>query len=131
VHLLFTVAIAWVPGRGDLLAGLFCTISFLSFIYYIYYHSSGNKWFFLYHSAAFLLALFSKETSVFLPVVLIFYYWFVLKNKYNIRALVPFVLIWSFSVCSYFPLRHLYTHNQNIPSIKAFISNLLNADFSG
>ena len=34
VHPLFTDAIAWIPGRGDLLSGLFCLASFLSFIYY-------------------------------------------------------------------------------------------------
>ena len=68
IHPLFTDAIAWIPGRGDILAGLFCSVSFLSFIYY---NSTKNKWYFIIHSAAFLLALFSKEISVFLPFPLI------------------------------------------------------------
>jgi tetratricopeptide (TPR) repeat protein len=121
VHPLFTNAIAWIPGRGDLLAGLFCSVSFLSFIYY---DSTKNKWYFFFHSAAFVLALFSKEISVFLPVALLFYYWIVLKNRYKIRYLVPFIFVWSFSVCLFFLLRHLYLNYQDILSFKAFISNL-------
>src|ERR1035437_196265 len=121
VHPLFTDAIAWIPGRGDLLAGLFCSVSFLSFIYY---NSSKNKWYFFFHTASFILALFSKEISVFLPVVIIFYYWVVIKNKYKIRMLVPFLLMWSFSVLLFFFLRHLYLNLQNLLSFKAFISNL-------
>jgi Tfp pilus assembly protein PilF len=121
IHPLFTDAIAWIPGRGDLLAGLFCSVSFLSFIYYI---STKNKWYFFFHSAAFILALFSKEISVFLPVVLIYYYWFVIRNKYKIRLLIPFIFVWSFSVCLFFLLRHLFLNYQDLLSFKAFISNL-------
>jgi len=121
VHPLFTDAIAWILGRGDLLAGLFCSIAFLSFMYY---NSTKNKLFFLFHSASFLLALFSKEISVFLPVVLIYYYWFVLRNKYKIRLLIPFIFVWSFSVCLFFLLRHLFLNYQDVLSFKAFISNL-------
>ena len=121
VHPLFTDAIAWLPGRGDLLAGLFCSISFLSFIYFC---STKNKWYFFFHSAAFILALFSKEISVFLPVIIVSYYWIVLRNKYKTRDLVPFIFVWIFSVCLFFFLRHLYLNYQDILSVKAFISNL-------
>jgi tetratricopeptide (TPR) repeat protein len=121
VHPLFTDAIAWIPGRGDLLAGLFCSVSYLAFLYY---NSTKNKWYFFFHSTAFILALFSKEISVFLPAIIILYYWVVLKNRYKIRELVPFIFVWSFSVCLFFLLRHLYVNNQDILSFKAFISNL-------
>jgi tetratricopeptide (TPR) repeat protein len=121
VHPLFTDAIVWIPGRGDLLAGLFCSLSFLSFLNY---YSTKNKLYFIFHSVAFLLALFSKEMSVFLPVVIIFYYWFVLKNKYKIRMLVPYLVIWSFSVLLFFFLRHIYLNPQNVLSFNAFFTNL-------
>jgi protein O-mannosyl-transferase len=121
IHPLFMDAIAWIPGRGDLLAGLFCSVSFLSFIYY---NTTKNKWYLFFHSAAFIFALFSKEISVFLPAIIIFYYWVVLKNKYKIRELVPFISVWSFSVCLFFLLRHLYLNYQDMLSFKAFISNL-------
>jgi tetratricopeptide (TPR) repeat protein len=121
VHPLFTVAIAWIPGRGDLLAGLFGSLSFLSFIYYT---SKRNNWFFILHSAVFLLALLSKEISVVLPVVLIFYYLVVQKNKYDIRGLLPFIILWGLSVSGFFLLRHIYLNPQSILSFHAFISNL-------
>jgi protein O-mannosyl-transferase len=121
VHPLLTDAIAWIPGRGDLLSGLFCTVSFHSFINY---NIKKNKIFFFFHSAAFLLALFSKEISVILPVILMFYFWFELRNKHKIRELVPFVLIWSFCAGLFFLLRYINVNNQNMLSIKAFIFNL-------
>jgi tetratricopeptide (TPR) repeat protein len=121
VHPLLTDAIAWIPGRGDILAGLFCLVSFLSFLFY---NSTKNKWCFFFHSAAFLLALFSKEISVFLPFVLILFYETVLKNKKNIRGLVPFIFPWSLSIGLFFLLRHLFLNYQDVLNITAFISNL-------
>jgi protein O-mannosyl-transferase len=121
VHPLFTDAIAWIPGRGDLLAVLFCSISFLSFMYY---DSTKNRWFFFFHSAAFLLALFSKEISVFLPIAMIYCYWFCFNNKYKIKALVPFLLAWNFSVFSFFFFRYINHITQKRLSFGAFINNL-------
>jgi protein O-mannosyl-transferase len=121
IHPLFTNAVVWVPGRGDLLSGLFCSAAFLSFIYY---NSTRNKWYFFFHSVAFIFALFSKEISVFLPVMVISYYWFILKNKYEIKALIPFFIVWSFSVFLFFLLRYIFLNSQSLLSFKAFISNL-------
>ena len=121
VHPLFTDAIAWISGRGDLLAGLFCSVSFL---FFIHYNFTKNKLFFLLHSLTFILALFSKEISVILPLVLIYYYWIILKNKYKIRVLVPFILVWGISVFAFFFLGHVYLNSNNILSLKAFISKL-------
>jgi tetratricopeptide (TPR) repeat protein len=121
VHPLFTDAIAWIPGRGDILAGLFCSVSFLAFLYY---NGNKNKWFFALHSAAFILALFSKEISVVLPFMIITYYWFLQKNRYKISEGISFIFVWSISICLFFFLRNLYLNNQDILSFKAFISNL-------
>jgi tetratricopeptide (TPR) repeat protein len=121
VHPYFTDAIAWILGRGDLLAGLFCSIAFLSFMYY---NTLKNKWLFLVHSVSFMLALFSKEISVFIPLILIYYYWFILKNKYKIRLLIPFILVWSFSVVLFFFLRSMFLDSRDVLSLQAFIYNL-------
>ena len=119
VHPLLTDAIAWIPGRGDLLAGLFCSVSFLTFIYY---NSTRNKLFLLFHSAVFLLAIFSKEISIFLPVILIFYYRLVLKNK--TKGLFPYIWVWSLSVLAFFSLRFIYLNTQTIVGFDAFTGNL-------
>ncbi|MDR3609048.1 MAG: hypothetical protein P4L27_00625 [Ignavibacteriaceae bacterium] len=121
VHPLFTNAVAWIPGRGDLLAGLFGVVSLISFINY------NNRMSYLHfsvHCCAFLLALFSKEISAFIPIIMVFYYWFVLNNKYKIKELVPFIIFWGLSFSGYLLLRNTYLHYQNVASVKAFISNL-------
>jgi protein O-mannosyl-transferase len=121
IHPLFTDAIVWVPGRGDLLAGLFCSVSFLSFIYY--FSTKNIKHIFL-HSLTFLLALYSKEISVFLPFVIIIYYWGVLKDKHEIKVMIPFFIIWSIAVFIFSLVRYSILNNQTILSFKAFLRNL-------
>jgi protein O-mannosyl-transferase len=121
VHPLLTDAIAWIPGRGDLLSGLFCSLSFLIFIYY---NNTRNKWYFIIHSLTFALALFSKEISVFLPVIIIYYYYIVLKNRFKIRVLVPFFVVWIIPILLFFLLRHLFLNYQNLLSFKALIRSL-------
>jgi protein O-mannosyl-transferase len=121
VHPLFTDAIAWIPGRGDILAGLFCSVSFLT---YLYYCETKNKLFFVFHSVSLFLALFSKEISVFLPVLIIIYYRFLQRNRYKTSEWFYFIIAWSFSICLFFFLRHTYLNSQELPSFKFFISNL-------
>ncbi len=121
VHPLLTDAIAWIPGRGDLLSGLFCSLSFLIFIHY---NNTKNKWYFIIHSLTFALAMFSKEISVFLPVVIVYYYCVVLKNRLKIRMLVPFIVVWILTVLLFFLLRHLFLNYQDLLSFKALIRSL-------
>jgi protein O-mannosyl-transferase len=121
IHPIFTDAIAWIPGRGDLLAGLFCSLSFLLFIYY---NSNKKIWFFIGYVIAFLLALFSKETSVFLPIILLFYYWHINKGKLISPTLALFIVVWSFPIILFFILRHTFLNTHIYISLKAFIVNL-------
>ena len=70
VHPMFTQAISWVPGRGDLLAGMFSLAAVLA---YISYSRTGKKAGLVLHIVAYLLAVLSKETTVFLPLAIIAY----------------------------------------------------------
>ena len=95
IHPLLTNAIAWIPARGDILAGLFSLVSFIAFLEYF----ETKKYVYLWlHSFAFLLALFSKETSVLVPVLILMYYYFVQKKELLIKEFIPFLSVW---VCSY------------------------------
>ena len=122
VHPLFTDAIAWIPGRGDLLSG-FILFGFISFFSYIIIAQKTNG---IFSSILLLLYLhyFPKRYLFSSLSIIILYYWIVLKNRYKIRELVPFIFVWSFSVCLFFLLRHYICNNQDILSFKAFISNL-------
>jgi len=70
-HPLFVSAVAWIPSRGDLLLTLFSIAAFIFWIRFIdnkKYHFLILTWLF------FTLALFSKETAAFLPLVLLLHF---------------------------------------------------------
>jgi tetratricopeptide (TPR) repeat protein len=70
-HPLFISNVAWIPARGDLQLMFFSLMTFLFFIEFI--RSKKLIYMFL-QWIAFTLALFSKETAAFLPLLLIVYY---------------------------------------------------------
>jgi protein O-mannosyl-transferase len=121
VHPLLTDAIAWIPGRGDILAGLFGAASFYTFIEF---NLSKKKRYFVIHSIVFFAALFSKEIVVMLPIILSFYYWFVLKKKDSLKELIPFIAYWAIIICTFFILRHTFLNTKNYISFSSFLSNL-------
>lgn len=67
VNPLFVQAIAWTPGRGDLLLAVFSMASLLAMHAYM---TSGSVRALLVYAASFFLAVFSKETAVVLSVLL-------------------------------------------------------------
>ena len=70
VHFLFLHTVIWGPARGDLLLSLF---SILSFIFFILLLRQTNWYLYLLHLISFVLALFSKETALVLPVIFLIY----------------------------------------------------------
>lgn len=64
---LFVQAIAWTPGRGDLLLAVFSMVSLLAMHAYM---TSGTMRPLLLYAASMLLAVFSKETAAVLTVLL-------------------------------------------------------------
>ena len=102
VHPLLTAAVSWIPAMGDLLLGLFSLQLFIAFILYI---NSFKKTYLLLCSLFFLLAMFSKETAILLPLLLLFYYWFVSGVQFNIRRVMPLGLTWLVLFIFYYILR--------------------------
>jgi tetratricopeptide (TPR) repeat protein len=124
IHPLLTNAVAWIPARGDLLFGLF---SLLSFITFLEYFENRKTVFLILHSFVFLMAVFSKETTVLLPVLILFYLYFIKRNKFNLKEIVPFLMIWGFSFLSFYILRQSVVRvklGSNIFGIIPFIKNL-------
>jgi tetratricopeptide (TPR) repeat protein len=67
VHPLLTQAVAWVPGRNDILLAVFIFGAFYAFIRYL----ETRKWqHLLVHTALWFLALLTKETALILPFLL-------------------------------------------------------------
>ena len=73
-HPLFVTPVAWIPACGDLLVTLFSLLAMISFVNYL---ERDYRWKDLVLTTLFvLLALFSKETAVALPLVFLAYFWF-------------------------------------------------------
>jgi len=124
VNPLFTNTVAWIPARGDILLSLF---SLLSFITLLEYFTSREKIYIVIHAFVFLLAVFSKETAVILPVLILSYLFFAQKNKFKLKNFIPFLSIWILSFALFFLLRSsviIITHNSNIFGFIPFIKNL-------
>lgn len=65
---LFAQAVAWVPGRGDLLLGLLTLLCLRTAFRFL---DTGRMGFLAAYHGVFLLAVFSKETSVLIPVMIL------------------------------------------------------------
>jgi protein O-mannosyl-transferase len=102
VNPMLTNAVAWIPARGDL---LLCLFSLLSFMTFLEYFNTKRIIYFILHSFIFLLAIFSKETSVLLPVLILSYFFFVQKEKFTLKNITPIFIIWSLIFILYFFLR--------------------------
>ncbi len=78
VHPILTQAVAWVPGRNDSLLTVFVLLAFISFLKFL-----ENPRFKLYliYLLFFLFAILTKETAVFLPVLVVYYFLFVDSGK--------------------------------------------------
>ncbi|MCX6797809.1 MAG: tetratricopeptide repeat protein [Candidatus Falkowbacteria bacterium] len=76
VHPVLSSAVAWVPGRNDILLTIFILASWLFFEAWLRRETWG-AW--LGHALFFALALFTKETAIFLPI-LILVYLFLFRN---------------------------------------------------
>ena len=70
VHPVHAEAVAWIAGRADLLAASFLFTSFAS---YVVFRDTSKKIFLGVSLAAYMLALFSKEAAMPLPLLLIGY----------------------------------------------------------
>ena len=80
VHPLFAHSVIWFPARGDLFLTLFGLLSFIFFIKFV----EKEDWRFLSFNLLFYaLSLFSKETAIVLPVLFIFYFFYIKKNKFE------------------------------------------------
>jgi len=81
VHPLFVSSVAWIPARGDLMLSLFSLLSILLLIDYL---KSEKTYLVVLHWLSFTLALFCKETAVFLPIIFLLYY-FIFKSLTRIE----------------------------------------------
>jgi tetratricopeptide (TPR) repeat protein len=117
-------AVAWVPGQGDVLLGLFGILSLASLILF---RRSGNYWFFALHGAAFFLAAMSKESAVLLPGLFAAFLLLREGKKSFCRSNLLLVPLWLGIAAAYLALRHgamAGLPKSNIFGLEPFIGNL-------
>lgn len=79
-------AVAWIPGRNDLLLAIFTLGAVISFIDYQRSPRTGALW---THLGLFALALLTKESAALLPLVLLAYGWCGTAPKLRLRTMAP------------------------------------------
>ena len=78
VHPILSQAIAWIPGRNDVILALFVLAGMICLLKYL----QGFKWPYLgWHLFFFLAALFTKESAVFFPLISLAYSILIARQK--------------------------------------------------
>lgn len=121
IHPVLSQAVAWIPGRNDTILAIFV----FAFLNYTLLYSSGGRRNNLIWSVLFLLlALFTKETSVFAPAVALVLLVLFLGNKITDKKLVLQYLLWAVCLAIWFFARKMAT-TQNAAYATGFLSEFL------
>lgn len=99
VHPVMVQAVAWVPGRNDLIFGIFALASFIFLVKYINYN---RLLYLLFHGLFFVLALFSKETAVVIPFAAILTIILIYKQKRAEWLKKELILAWVIPLVIWF-----------------------------
>jgi len=111
VHPVLSQAVAWIPGRNDLLLMIFFLATLISTIQYsMIGEKSKVSWKWMWFLAQFvflLLALFTKETGVVIPLITLTMLIFVFKKKWE--TLAPIIISSAVSILIWFISRSIAT----------------------
>jgi len=122
IHPLFSIDVAWLPARGDILITIFCLISFVSLIKY---EKSKKIYDFILHLLFLFMAFLSKETAVLFPIIFLTY--LILIRKEKISNLKQILISWSGLILIWYFLRSLSIQelpNGQIFGMTPFLENL-------
>jgi len=85
-HPLFVLAVAWIPGRNDLLLTLFFLASFIMLLKYL---EEQRIIFIIFHALFMGISLFTKETALMFPVIFLAFSIIYQKDKIvNLRNII-------------------------------------------
>ena len=110
VHPVLVQGVVWIAGMGDQMAAIF---SLLSAIYFIELFSDEKKIsakYILIHLISFSCALFSKEVSIALIPLCLFWFFFINKNKPVFKNLLIVLTGWVMISVTYFIFRNNAIH---------------------
>lgn len=110
VHPVLTQAVAWIPGRNDMLLMIF----FLSgMLFSMNYMEKPSILMFILQLIFSFLALFTKETALIIPLLIVVISIFV--QNISRKRMIPLILSWVFAIIIWFLMRS--TANITLQSI--------------
>lgn len=89
VHPALVQAVVWIPGRNDSLLFIFVALVFFSLNYFLKINSSKRFYYLALTSFSFLLSLLTKENSLVVIVLILFYLMMSNREKLNFPSLIP------------------------------------------
>jgi tetratricopeptide (TPR) repeat protein len=107
---IFVNAVAWIPGRNDVIMSIF---SFAAFLNIIKFKKTGLNKYVIYNILFYLLAVLSKETALLLPVIFFTYIIFD-EQKYNVSIITKSTAGWTIVLLIWFILRSSADLGSNI-----------------
>lgn len=102
-HPIMTMAVAWVPGRNEMLLSVFMLVYLIGFIKYV--DKPNWKWL-LVQVIGFMLALFSKENAVCIPLAAMAYLFFFKRKTISKKTWLFSFLIWMPSIFLWYVIRN-------------------------
>ncbi len=126
VHPVLTQAVAWIPGRNDSLLAVFALSTLIFFLKYSQDRKNKNLfWCFVF----FVLALFTKESAIFIFPIMIFYIYFLHPKESRAFFNKFYFFFWSVSALGFwFILRYLTLKDSVsltlVEMIRSLFSNL-------
>jgi tetratricopeptide (TPR) repeat protein len=107
---IFVNAIAWIPGRNDVIMSIF---AFAAFLNIIKFKKTGLNKYVIYNILFYLLAVLSKETALLLPVIFFTYIIFD-EQKYKVSIITKSTAGWTIVLLIWFILRSSADLGSNI-----------------
>ena len=107
---IFVNAVAWIPGRNDVIMSIFAYAAFLNIIKF---KKTGLNKYVIYNILFYLLAVLSKETALLLPV-LFFAYIILDDQKYRVSIITKSTAGWTIVILIWFILRSSADLGSNI-----------------
>jgi len=125
VHPVLLQGVSWIPGRNDTLLALFLIPSFIFFL--DYFEEKKTKYL-IWHFVFFALGLFTKESSLFFPAIILFYAYIIFGKSEIIKKIGSFLTGWIPIYVTWFLLRSVALGSNPTPytlssAIKAVFVN--------
>jgi hypothetical protein len=118
VHPVLSQALAWIPGRNDMLLMIFILSGLLVLFKYL---ESENPVFLFVYFFLFLISLFTKESAVLIPLITIVLLWFWQKSE--AKKIFYLAFLWSAALVVWYLMRaHAIEGRQGSP-----VGELINA----